>query len=338
MKFDPKIIDVTKIFSNVYDSTSKAVDFLGHECLFSDNLNSFENIKCFDRGVLYAVMHNEDVPYVCFYKGKQYRYNYCLPVEFTDSTYTHRFVELLKKKMIENYDSILSVIQKHKNSKDYCETEKDNLNIMETIITMYKKQLTDGTIPDEEMERFCKDIMQEDYNDLKTEVENELKTSKASENVSRETLKTSQKVSKAENSQMVPNESVTNTLKTSENDSDVSRGTSESSQNENLKDILIDIKNNHRPRVESKNISLKEYMKTLKDFYGELTIHTLKDNYDDSFTIQFFTDKITDEIINTLENYKDYEVFDVRDSQYCSYPPIDRKCIILDNRKDRSFW
>ena len=335
MKFDPKIIDVTKIFSNVYDSTSRAVDFLGHECLFSDTLNSFENIKCFDRGVLYAVMPNEDVPYVCLYKGKQYRYNYCLPVKFTDSTYTHRFAELLKKKMIENYDSILSSIQKCKNSKDYCETEKDNLNIMETIVTMYKKQLTDGKIPDEEMEIFCKGIMHEDYNDLKTEVENELKTSKASENVSRETsetLKTSQKVS---------NESVTNALKTSEN---VSRETSETpktsqnTQNEDLKDILISIKNNHSPRVESKNISLKEYMKTLKDFYGELTIRTLKDTYEDSFMIQFFTDKIDDGIINKIENYKDYEVFDVYDSQYCSNPPINCKCIILDNRKDCPFW
>lgn len=255
MKFDPKIIDVTKIFSNVYDSTSRAV-------------------------------------------------------KFTDSTYTHRFAELLKKKMIENYDSILSSIQKYKNSKDYCETEKDNLSIMETIVSMYKKQLTDGIIPDDEVEIFCKDIMCEDYNRLKTEVENELKISKASsENVSHEASEASQKVSNAEN--------------------------------EDLKDILNTIKNNNRRRidkVESKNISLKEYMKTLKDFYGELTIHTLRDNYEDSFMIQFFTDKISDDIINKLENYKDYEVFDVRDSQYCSNPPINCKCIILDNRKDRSFW
>ena len=53
-------------------------------------------------------------------------------------------------------------------------------------------------------------------------------------------------------------------------------------------------------------------MKTLKDFYGEITVKTLKDNYDDSFEISFYSDKIDDNIINTLEKYKDYEVYDVR--------------------------
>ena len=66
---------------------------------------------------------------------------------------------------------------------------------------------------------------------------------------------------------------------------------------------------------------------------GELIIKTLKDCYDDSFEIKFFTDKIDDNIIGTLEKYKDYEVYDVRCEQYCSLPPVDCRIITLDNRK-----
>lgn len=102
----------------------------------------------------------------------------------------------------------------------------------------------------------------------------------------------------------------------------------------NFKDILLAIKNNKR-KVETVNQKLSEYMKILKDFYGEITVRTLKDNYDDSFEIIFYTDKIDDDIINTLEKYKDYEVYDVRCEQYCSLPPIDCRIIILDNRKTK---
>lgn len=108
-------------------------------------------------------------------------------------------------------------------------------------------------------------------------------------------------------------------------------------KNENMictdfQDTLNDIKDNKK-KVETVNQKLSEYMKTLKDFYGELTIKTLKDNYEDSFEIKFFTDKIDDNIISTLEKYKDYEVYDVRCEQYCSLPPIDCRIIYLDNRK-----
>ena len=88
-----------------------------------------------------------------------------------------------------------------------------------------------------------------------------------------------------------------------------------------------------KKKVETVNQHLSEYMKTLKDFYGEITVKTLKDNYDDSFEISFYSDKIDDNIINTLEKYKDYEVYDVRCEQYCSLPPIDCRIITLDNRK-----
>ena len=98
-----------------------------------------------------------------------------------------------------------------------------------------------------------------------------------------------------------------------------------------FKDALKALKGN--VRIESKNQQLSEYMKTLQNFYGELVIKTLKDCYDDSFEIKFFTNKIDDNIICTLEKYKDYEVYDVRYEQYCSYPPIDCRTIILDNRR-----
>ena len=108
-------------------------------------------------------------------------------------------------------------------------------------------------------------------------------------------------------------------------------------KNENMictdfQDTLNAIKDNKK-KVETVNQKLSEYMKTLKDFYGEITVKTLKDNYDDSFEISFYTDKIDDNIISTLEKYKDYEVYDVRCEQYCSLPPIDCRIIILDNRK-----
>lgn len=100
----------------------------------------------------------------------------------------------------------------------------------------------------------------------------------------------------------------------------------------NFKETLNAIKENKK-KVETVNQQLSEYMKTLKNFYGEITVKTLKDNYDDSFEISFYTDKIDDNIIGTLEKYKDYEVYDVRCFQYCSLPPIDCRIIILDNRK-----
>ena len=99
-----------------------------------------------------------------------------------------------------------------------------------------------------------------------------------------------------------------------------------------FQDTLNAIKDNKK-KVETVNQKLSEYMKTLKDFYGEITVKTLKDNYDDSFEISFYTDKIDDNIISTLEKYKDYEVYDVRCEQYCSLPPVDCRIIILDNRK-----
>ena len=99
-----------------------------------------------------------------------------------------------------------------------------------------------------------------------------------------------------------------------------------------FQDTLNTIKRNKK-KVETVNQKLSEYMKTIKDFYGEITVKSLKDNYDDSFEFSFYTDKIDDTIINTLEKYHDYEVYDVRCEQYCSLPPIDHKVIILDNRK-----
>lgn len=99
-----------------------------------------------------------------------------------------------------------------------------------------------------------------------------------------------------------------------------------------FQNTLLEMKCNKK-KVESTNQKLSEYMKTLKDFYGEITVKTLKDNYDDSFEISFYTDKIDETIINTLEKYKDYEVYDVRCEQYCSLPPINHRIIILDNRK-----
>lgn len=101
-----------------------------------------------------------------------------------------------------------------------------------------------------------------------------------------------------------------------------------------FQNTLLDMKGNKK-KVETVNQKLSEYMKTLKDFYGEITVRTLKENYDDSFEISFYTDKIDDTIIKTLEKYKDYEVYDVRYEQYCSLPPIDRRVIILDNRKTK---
>ena len=108
-------------------------------------------------------------------------------------------------------------------------------------------------------------------------------------------------------------------------------------KNENMictdfQDTLLSMKDNKK-KVESTNQKFSEYMKTLKDFYGEISIKTLKDNYDDSFEISFYTDKIDDNIIKTLEKYKDYEVYDVRCEQYCSLPPVDCRIITLDNRK-----
>ena len=107
---------------------------------------------------------------------------------------------------------------------------------------------------------------------------------------------------------------------------------SENNIDTDFQDTLNAIKDNKK-KVETVNQKLSEYMKTLKDFYGEITVKTLKDNYDDSFEISFYSDKIDDNIINTLEKYKNYEVYDVRCEQYCSLPPIDCRIIILDNRK-----
>jgi uncharacterized protein YwgA len=107
---------------------------------------------------------------------------------------------------------------------------------------------------------------------------------------------------------------------------------SENNIDTDFQDTLNAIKDNKK-KVETVNQKLSEYMKTLKDFYGKISIKTLKDNYDDSFEISFYTNEIDDNIISTLEKYKDYEVYDVRCEQYCSLPPIDCRIIILDNRK-----
>lgn len=112
----------------------------------------------------------------------------------------------------------------------------------------------------------------------------------------------------------------------------IDRVKSESNIDTDFQDTLNAIKDNKK-KVETVNQKLSEYMKTLKDFYGEISIKTLKDNYDDSFEISFYSDKIDDNIISTLEKYKDYEVYDVRCEQYCSLPPIDCRIITLDNRK-----
>ena len=112
----------------------------------------------------------------------------------------------------------------------------------------------------------------------------------------------------------------------------IDRVKSENNIDTDFQDTLNAIKDNKK-KVESTNQKLSEYMKTLKDFYGVISFKTLDDNYDDSLDISFYTDKIDDNIINTLEKYKDYEVYDVRCEQYCSYPPIDCRVIYLDNRK-----
>ena len=114
----------------------------------------------------------------------------------------------------------------------------------------------------------------------------------------------------------------------------IDRVKNENNIDTDFQDTLNAIKDNKK-KVETVNQKLSEYMKTLKDFYGEFTVKTLKDNYDDSFEISFYSDKIDDNIINTLEKYKDYEVYDVRCEQYCSLPPIDCRIIILDNRKTK---
>jgi uncharacterized protein YeeX (DUF496 family) len=114
----------------------------------------------------------------------------------------------------------------------------------------------------------------------------------------------------------------------------IDRVKSENNIDTDFQDTLNAIKDNKK-KVETVNQKLSEYMKTLKDFYGEITVKTLKENYDDSFEISFYSDKIDDNIINTLEKYKDYEVYDVRCEQYCSLPPVDCRIIILDNRKTK---
>ena len=112
----------------------------------------------------------------------------------------------------------------------------------------------------------------------------------------------------------------------------IDRVKSENNIDTDFQDTLLSMKDNKK-KVETVNQKLSEYMKTLKDFYGVITFRTLKDNYDDSLEISFYTDKIDDNIISTLEKYKDYEVYDVRCEQYCSYPPVDCRVIYLDNRK-----
>jgi len=114
----------------------------------------------------------------------------------------------------------------------------------------------------------------------------------------------------------------------------IDRVKSESNIDTDFQDTLNAIKDNKK-KVETVNQKLSEYMKTLKDFYGEITVKTLKDNYEDSLEISFYTDKIDDNIISTLEKYKDYEVYDVCCEQYCSFPPIDCRVIYLDNRKTK---
>ena len=100
-----------------------------------------------------------------------------------------------------------------------------------------------------------------------------------------------------------------------------------------FKEALEALKGN--VRIESTNQQLSEYMKTLRNYYGELVIKTLKDCYDDSFEIKFFSNEIDDNIIKSLEKYKDYEVYDVQYEQYCTFPPIDCRTIILDNRRKK---
>lgn len=112
----------------------------------------------------------------------------------------------------------------------------------------------------------------------------------------------------------------------------IDRVKSENNIDTDFQDTLLSMKDNKK-KVESTNQKLSEYMKTLKDFYGVISFKTLKDNYDDSLEISFYTDKIDDNIIKTLEKYKDYEVYDVRCEQYCSYPPVDCRVIYLDNRR-----
>ena len=107
---------------------------------------------------------------------------------------------------------------------------------------------------------------------------------------------------------------------------------SENNIDTDFQDTLNAIKDNKK-KVETVNQHLSEYIKTLKDFHGEITVKTLKENCDDSFEISFYTDKIDDNIISTLEKCKDYEVYDVRYEQYCSFPQVDCRIIILDNRK-----
>lgn len=116
----------------------------------------------------------------------------------------------------------------------------------------------------------------------------------------------------------------------------IDRVKSESNIDTDFQDTLLSMKDNKK-KVESTNQKLSEYMKTLKDFYGVISFKTLKDNYEDSFEITFYTDKIDDNIISTLEKYKDYEVYDVRCEQYCSYPPVDCRVIYLDNRRKKSW-
>ena len=116
----------------------------------------------------------------------------------------------------------------------------------------------------------------------------------------------------------------------------IDRVKSESNIDTDFQDTLNTIKDNKK-KVETVNQKLSEYMKTLKDFYGVIKFKTLDDNYDDSLEISFYTNEIDDTIINTLEKYKDYEVYDVRCEQYCSYPPVDCRVIYLDNRRKKSW-
>lgn len=115
----------------------------------------------------------------------------------------------------------------------------------------------------------------------------------------------------------------------------IDRVKTESNIDTDFQDTLLSMKDNKK-KVETKQ-KLSEYMKTLKDFYGVISFKTLDDNYDDSFEISFYTNEIDDNIINTLEKYKDYEVYDVRCEQYCSYPPVDCRIIYLDNRRKKSW-
>lgn len=49
-----------------------------------------------------------------------------------------------------------------------------------------------------------------------------------------------------------------------------------------FQNTLLEMKGNKK-KIETVNQKLSEYMKTIKDFYGEISIKTLKENYDDSF-------------------------------------------------------